>query len=301
MSAVAAVRGFNRFYTRQIGLLSEKLLHSAFSLTEVRVLYELAHRTDATASELAQDLGLDPGYLSRILKKFEKVGFVSRKPSKTDARRSHLQLTAKGRKAFGPLNEGANQEAAAMLDRLSSTDQHRLVESMKTIEALIGSAPDSTYQLRPHRPGDMGAVIELHGRLYSKEYGWGERFEALVAEIASNFIMNFDPQRERCWIAERHGAVVGSVFLVKHTDDVAKLRLLIVDPAARGLGIGNHLVAQCVQFAREAGYRGITLWTQGILVAAQHIYQKSGFRLAREEDHCAFGIPMTGQIWELTF
>lgn len=299
---VDRVRSFNRFYTGQIGLLREGMLDSPFSLTEARVLYELAHRESPTATELARDLGLDAGYLSRILQRFAKRGFVSKKLSKSDGRRSHLLMTKTGRKAFAPLDRGSSQQAAAMLGRLSTTEQGRLVEAMRTIEMLIGpraEAPDP-YLLRPQRPGDMGFIIHLHGTLYAREYGWDERFEALVAEIAAKFIQNFDPKRERCWIAEKDGAIVGSVFLVKQSEEVAKLRLLIVEPAARGLGIGNRLVTECVGFARQAGYQVITLWTQDVLRAAQHIYEKCGFRLVREEPHCAFGIPMVGQIWELT-
>jgi DNA-binding MarR family transcriptional regulator/N-acetylglutamate synthase-like GNAT family acetyltransferase len=298
---VDAVRAFNRFYTGQIGLLREGMLDSPFSLTEGRVLYELAHRKSPMATELARDLDLDAGYLSRILQRFEKRGFVSRKPSKSDRRRSHLMMTRAGRKAFAPLDKGSNREAAAMLGRLPTMEQDRLVRAMRTIEALTGSRSEmeTPYLLRPHRPGDMGWIIGLHGSLYARDYGWGERFEALVAEIAARFIQNFDPKRERCWIAEKDGAVVGSVFLVNQSDEVAKLRLLVVEPSARGLGIGNRLVAECIAFAREAGYRSITLWTQDVLEAARHIYQKAGFRLVREEPHCAFGIPMVGQIWEL--
>ena len=300
---VDAVRGFNRFYTRQIGLLREGMLDSPFSLSEVRVLYELCHRRGATATELSRDLGLDPGYLSRILRRFEKRGFLSRKSSPNDARRSHLSLTGKGHKAFAPLDRGASEAAAAMLGKLSSGDRRRLVEAMRTIEALIGGGgvePKTPYLLRPHQPGDMGSVIHLHGALYAREYGWGERFEALVAEIAAKFIQNLDARRERCWIAEKDGAVVGSVFLVKQSKRVAKLRLLIVDPSARGLGIGQRLVSECIRFAQQARYRTITLWTQPELRAAQHIYEKAGFRLVREEPHCAFGIDMVGQIWEMT-
>jgi len=299
---VDAVRSFNRFYTRQIGLLREGMLDSPFSLTEGRVLYELAHRESPTAAELARDLGLDAGYLSRILRRFEKRGYVSKKLSRIDGRRSHLLMTRAGRKAFAPLDRGASQEAAAMLGRLSAAEQGRLVGAMGTIEELIGAREEAKtpYLLRPHQPGDMGWIIHLHGAIYAREYGWDERFEALVAEIAAKFIQNFDAKRERCWVAEKDGAIVGSVFLVKQSEEVAKLRLLIVDPAARGLGIGNRLVTECVRFARQAGYRTITLWTQDVLRAAQHIYEKSGFRMVREEPHCAFGIPMVGQIWELT-
>ncbi len=299
---VDAVRSFNRFYTRQIGLLREGHLESKFSLTEVRVLYELAHREGLTASGLTRDLDLDAGYLSRILAKFEKQGFVSRRPSDTDRRQSHLVLTAAGQEAFAPLETSASREIGAMLDQLSAGEQTRLVQAMRTIQELLdhSAAKAAPYLLRTHQPGDMGWIVYLHGMLYAREYGWDERFEALVAEIAAKFIQNLDPQRERCWIAEKDGVVVGSVFLVKHSDEVAKLRLLILDPAARGLGIGNRLVAECVRFARQAGYRTITLWTQDVLRAAQHIYEKAGFQHVRDEEHCAFGIPMTGQIWELS-
>lgn len=299
---VDRVRSFNRFYTGQIGVLRERMPDSPFSLTEARVFFELAHRKNPTATELAGELRLDAGYLSRILRRFEKRGFVSRKASTIDGRRSHLLLTRTGRKAFVPLDGGANREVGAMLAGLSMAEQGRLVGAMRTIETLIGAPaePKATYLLRSHQPGDMGWIIYLHGTLYAREYGWDERFEALVAEIAAKFIQNFDPKRERCWIAERDGAVVGSVFLVKQSEEVAKLRLLIVDPAARGLGIGNRLVAECIGFARQAGYRTITLWTQQELRAAQHIYEKSGFRLVREAPHCQFGIPMVGQIWEST-
>jgi DNA-binding MarR family transcriptional regulator/N-acetylglutamate synthase-like GNAT family acetyltransferase len=299
---VDAVRSFNRFYTGQIGVLRERMPDSPFSLTEARVFFELAHRKNPTATELAGELRLDAGYLSRILRKFEKRGFVSRKASTTDGRRSHLLLTRTGRKAFVPLDGGASREAGAMLARLSTAEQRRLVKAMCTIETLIGQRTEApaSYLLRPHRPGDMGFIIHLHGALYAREYGWDERFEALVAEIAAKFIQSFDAKRERCWIAEKDGAIVGSVFLVKQSEGVAKLRLLIVDPAARGLGIGNRLVTECVNFARQAGYKTITLWTQQELRAAQHIYEKIGFRLVREEPHCQFGIPMVGQIWELT-
>jgi DNA-binding MarR family transcriptional regulator/N-acetylglutamate synthase-like GNAT family acetyltransferase len=298
---VNAVRSFNRFYTRQIGLLNSHYLRSPFSLAEVRVLYELAHRDGPAAKELGRELGLDAGYLSRILVGFEKQGLIVRKPSKTDARQSHLSLTKKGRKAFSPLETQSHEEIAAMLARMRAGDQKRLVESMRRIEKLLGACParESPYTLRPHRPGDMGWVIHRHGMLYAQEYGWDERFEALVAEIAAHFIQNFDAKRERCWIAERDGEMVGSVFLVAKSQRVAKLRLLLVEPSARGLGIGNRLVEECIQFAREAGYRSIVLWTQSILLAARHIYKKAGFRLIEHEPHCSFGFDLVSETWEL--
>jgi DNA-binding MarR family transcriptional regulator/GNAT superfamily N-acetyltransferase len=298
---VAAVRSFSRFYTRRIGLLGEGHLHSPFSLTEVRVLYELAHRQGLTASELSRDLGLDAGYLSRILLKFRKRGFLERKRSASDGRQSHLLLTGKGRRAFAPLDRDASQEVAKVLSALSGKEQGRLVDAMRTIEQLLDTRPESKapYLLRPHQPGDMGWVIHRHGVLYAREYGYDERFEALVAEIAAKFIQNFDAKRERCWIAEKDGEIAGSVFLVKQSKAVAKLRLLLVEPAARGLGIGKRLVEECIRFARQAGYRTITLWTQEELHAAQHIYERAGFRMVREQPHREFGIPMVGQIWEM--
>ena len=298
---VNAVRSFNRFYTRQIGLLNNHYLKSPFSLAEVRVLYELAYRDSPVATELGKDLGLDAGYLSRILLGFEKQGLIVRKLSKTDARQSHLSLTKKGRKAFSPLETQSHEEIAGMLARVRVGDQKQLVESMLRIEKLLGAkaARQTPYTLRAHRPGDMGWVIHRHGVLYAQEYGWDERFEALVAEIAAHFIQNFDPKRERCWIAERDGEMVGSVFLVAKSKEVAKLRLLLVEPSARGLGIGDRLVEECIQFARKAGYQSIVLWTQSILLAARHIYKKAGFRLIEQEAHCSFGFDLVSETWEL--
>lgn len=298
---VEAVRRFNRFYTRHIGLLHKRYLNSPFSLAEVRVLYELAHRDAPTAIELARELGLDAGYLSRILLGFEKRGFIARTRSAKDARRRHLSLTRSGRAVFAPLETGARQEVAAMLDALSPASQHRLVQSMTAIETLLGASPQSVapYTLRTHQPGDMGWVIHRHGALYAREYGWDEQFEALVAEIAARFIRRFDARRERCWIAEKDGAIVGSVFLVKHTAKIAKLRLLLVEPEARGLGIGKRLVDECIRFARQAGYKSIRLWTQDVLHAARNIYAAAGFQLVHKERHHSFGHDMTAETWEL--
>jgi len=298
---VDAVRRFNRFYTKQIGVLHEGLLGSPFSLTEVRVLYELAHREKPTATELGKELGLDAGYLSRILRGFKKRGLVTKMPSKADARQSLLSLTARGRKTFAPLNTRSSNEVAAMLRRLPAVEQSRLIEAMHTIEELLGGRPEpkAPYLLRPHQPGDMGWVVHRHGVLYAQEYGWNEQFEALVAEIAAKFIKEFDPKRERCWIAERNDEIVGSVFLVKQSAEVARLRLLLVEPKTRGLGIGSRLVNECIRFARRVGYRTITLWTNDVLHAARHIYEKAGFRLVREEPHHSFGHDLIGETWEL--
>ena len=296
-----AVRRFNRFYTKQIGVLHEGLLQSPFALTEVRVLYELAHHENIAASELAKDLGLDAGYLSRILRRFEHSGFLDRTPSPTDGRQRQLRLTQEGRDAFAPLDQRSHDEVAALLSKLSETEQERLLDAMCTIEAVF--APPSVaappYLLRSPHPGDIGWIIHRHGALYAREYGWDEQFEALVAEIAAKFIQNFDPKRERCWIAERDGEIAGSVFLVRQSDEVAKLRLLLVEPSARGLGIGTRLVDECIRFARQVSYTTITLWTNDVLRAARHIYEKAGFRLVSEGSHHSFGHDLIEQTWEL--
>jgi DNA-binding MarR family transcriptional regulator/GNAT superfamily N-acetyltransferase len=298
---IEAVRHFNRFYTRKIGVLEEGLLKSPFSLTEVRVLYELAHREKPSAAEIGKELGLDAGYLSRILRGFEGRGLIEKEPSAADARQSLLRLTGRGREAFAPLDERAREEVGAMLGGLTAAGRRRLAEAMGTIERLLGgrTGPAAPYLLRPPRPGDLGWVVYRHGASYDEEYGWGERFEALVAEIVARFVRTFDPKRERCWIAERDGENVGSVFLVRESDEVAKLRLLLVEPAARGLGIGGRLVQECLRFARRAGYRTVTLWTNDVLHAARRIYQAAGFRLVREEPHDHFGKGLVGQTWEL--
>jgi DNA-binding MarR family transcriptional regulator/GNAT superfamily N-acetyltransferase len=298
---IEAVRQFNRFYTQQIGVLREGLLDSEFSLTELRILYELAQRENLTASELGKDLGLDAGYLSRILRGFKKRGLVNSKASELDGRQFLLQLTKQGKKSFAPLNAAAQKEIGEMLNKLPAAEQCRLIEAMNTIENLLGSQPEkkTPYLLRPHQPGDMGWVIHRHGVLYAQEYHWDERFEALVAGIAAKFIENFDPQRERCWIAEKDGEIAGSVFLVKESSTVAKLRLLLVEPKARGLGIGGRLVSECERFARQAGYRKIKLWTNSVLKAARHIYQKAGYRLIHEEPLESFGHHSIAETWEL--
>jgi DNA-binding MarR family transcriptional regulator/GNAT superfamily N-acetyltransferase len=297
----AAVRGFNRFYTKQIGLLQNGYLRSAFSLTQVRVLYELAHHSGFTATDLARELDLDSGYLSRILQQFSKLGLLLRTTSARDGRQTHLALSQKGAKVFEQFDSKTQAEIETMLARLSPGEQARLIGAMHTIQALLGQqpAPKTPYLLRTHQPGDMGWVIHRHGALYAQEYGWDERFEALVAEIAAKFIEKFDRKRERCWIAEKDGSIVGSVFLVRESEKIARLRLLLVEPSARGLGIGNRLVDECARFARQAGYKKITLWTQSILHAARHIYKKAGYRLVKQERHCEFGFDLIGETWDL--
>src|SRR5579863_710368 len=299
---IAAVRRFNRSYTRQIGVLREKPYKGAASLTEVRVLYELAHREQPTASELSDDLALDAGYLSRILASFDKRGWLDKKPSAADGRQSLLSLTEQGRKALAPLDARSREEVCQMLGGLSAAEQNRLVDAMHTIENLLAaqSVQKPAYILRPHQPGDMGWVVYRHGALYAQEYRYDERFEALVAEIVAKFIQNFDPRRERCWIAEKDGEIIGSVFLVKHSKTVAKLRLLLVEPTARGLGIGKRLVEECVRFARQTGYKKITLWTQSSLRAARGIYEKAGFRLVGQKRHDSWGHHgLVAETWEL--
>ena len=298
---ISAVRAFNRFYTRKLGVLDQHLLQSPFSLSEARVLYELANREDPAAKEIGIELGLDPGYLSRIVQKFDEDGLITRKPLAADRRQFRLGLTARGRQAFAKLERSSHDEVAAMLAGLPGGERRRLVQAMTAIERLLGASGASPEPaiLRGHRAGDMGWVVQSHGALYASEYGFDSAFEALVAEIVAKFLGSFDASRERCWIAEIDGAQVGSVFLVRHTDDVAKLRLLLVDPAGRGQGLGQRLVTECIAFARACGYRKITLWTQSILVAARKIYQDAGFVLAASEPHRCFGQSLIGETWEL--
>jgi DNA-binding MarR family transcriptional regulator/N-acetylglutamate synthase-like GNAT family acetyltransferase len=299
---IEAVRRFNRFYTRQIGVLQEGLLQSPFSLTEARVLYELARRPGVTASELAADLGLDAGYLSRILRAFGARGLITRKRSKADGRQSHLALSDHGHAVFAPLDQASRREVGTLLSRLPAAQQRGLLCAMDRIEATLGAPrpANEPYILRPHRPGDMGWVVHRHGALYAEEYGWDERFEALVAGIVAKFIERYDPARARCWIAEQDGEIAGSVFLMAQSTEVARLRMLLVEPWARGGGIGARLIQECERFAREVGYRKITLWTNSILHAARHLYEKVGYRLVAEEPHHSFGHDLVGETWELT-
>jgi DNA-binding MarR family transcriptional regulator/N-acetylglutamate synthase-like GNAT family acetyltransferase len=298
---VEAVRRFSRFYTRRIGVLREGLLDSPFTLTEGRVVYELAHHETTTAAELARELDLDPGYLSRLLKGLEQRGHVLRRPAEADGRQAMLALSEQGEAAFAEINARSRVQVAGLLDPLGAEDQARLVEALATVTQLLGEAPPRRvpYILRPHQPGDIGWVIARHGALYAEEYAFDETFEALVAEICANFLKTFDPRRERCWIAERDGQNVGCVFLVRQSDAIAKLRCLLVEPRARGLGIGARLVEECIRFARQKGYQKITLWTNSILLAAICLYERAGFRLIAEEPHQSFGRDLIGQTWEL--
>ena len=297
---ISAVRSFNRFYTRKLGVLDQQLLKTPFSLSEARVLYELANGENLAAKEIGIELGLDPGYLSRIIQNFDDNGLITRQPLPSDRRQYQLSLTAKGRQAFAKLDRSSHDDVAAMLATLPRGDSERLIGAMAVIERLLGAphASPPPAILRGPRPGDMGWVVQSHGSLYASEYGFDSSFEGLVAEIAAKFLSPFDASRERCWIADIDCAQVGSIFLVRHTDDVAKLRLLLVDPAGRGQGLGQRLVAECVAFGRQCGYRKITLWTQNILVAARWIYQDAGFVLVATEPHRSFGQSLIGETWE---
>lgn len=299
---VAAVRRFTRFYTRRIGLLEEGLLQSPFSLTQARVLYELAQQREATATALAAGLDIDHGYLSRILRSFEERDLIARRRSREDGRQMVVSLTTKGHKAFAGLDHRSQRETGGLLEHLGEAEQARVVAAMDTIVRLIDRGSDSprAYTLRSHRPGDMGWVVARHGTVYADEYGWSSHIEAITAGIVGDFLKNFDPAREHCWIAEIDGEIVGSVFLVRDSEGVARLRLLLVDAQARGLGLGRDLVEQCIAFARKAGYRKITLWTHGVLTAARAIYQKTGFRLVEQWVHDDFGKPEPSETWELT-
>jgi DNA-binding MarR family transcriptional regulator/GNAT superfamily N-acetyltransferase len=301
MNRIDAIRRFNRFYTRRIGALQQGYMGSPFPLPQARVLYELGQRGECTASELGADLDLDLGYLSRLLQGLRRQGLVQGEAAREDARRVRLCLTAKGRKFYQQLDARSRDLVAGMLGKLAAPEQSRLVGALQTVEGVLqgdfkGEKPIS---LRAHRHGDMGWVVQAHGRLYFEERGWGERFEALVAEIAAAFLNNFDKSRERCWIAEMDGAPVGCVFAVKESKSVAKLRLLLVEPRARGRGLGQRLVEECIAFCRASGFRRLVLWTQSNLTAARAVYAKTGFRKVKEEKHASFGVKLTGEYWEL--
>lgn len=300
-SHVEALRAFNRFYTRRIGVLEEGLLSSPFPLTQARVLFELAQRGQAGANEIGEHLGLDAGYLSRIVRGFAGNGLVARKPSPHDRRRTLLSLTAAGRRAFAELDRRSRTQAAAMLGKLSATDRERLLGHMLAMRGVLETPAERGGRLaiRAHRPGDIGWAIERHGRLYADEYGWNQEFEALVATLFAGFATRHDPAHERMWVAELDGARVGCVFVVRNADDpdLAQLRCLLVDPAGRGRGVGRRLVERCIGFARGAGYRGMTLWTNDVLVSARRIYEAAGFALAKEYRHRSFGHDLVGQIW----
>ncbi len=299
---IARVRRFNRFYTRQVGALDEGHLHSPFSLPEVRVLYEIANTESPTATALGRELRMDAGYLSRLLRGLERQGLIQRATSTDDRRQNILRLTPEGRATFDDLDARARGQVATLLDPLSDAEQQRLLEAMRTIETLIAAHDQPTpYLLRAPRVGDMGWIVHRQAALYAKEYGWNQEYEALIARIVAEFLERFDPERERCWIAEQDGEIVGSVFVVNHPerDGVAKLRLLYVEPTARGLGLGRRLVSECTRFAREVGYHTLSLWTNSVLSSARRIYEAEGYRLISEEAHHSFGKDLVGQTWEL--
>jgi len=300
---VQTLRRFNRFYTAQIGVVNEHLVDSQFSMSEMRVLYELAHRDQPTAGALAKELGLDPGYLSRMLRTFEKRGLLSRSESKLDGRQNLLSLTDQGREIFGPLEARWQEQMVHLLENTPHSDRKRLVEAMHAIEAILGQKSEATatsYLLRTHRPGDMGWVVQRHGEIYWQEYRYDERFEAFCAEIVAHFVLNLDPKCDACWIAEKDGRNVGSIFVVRKSKTLAKLRLLLVEPSARGLGIGRRLVEECVRFSRDAGYKKMVLWTQSELHAARHLYQQAGFKVVDRQRHDSFGRKgLVAETWEL--
>ena len=298
---IGAVRQFNRFFTRQIGVLREGLLHSPYPLTDARILFELGQTDQLTASRLGRELGLDAGYLSRILARLEQQGLLEKVRSENDGRQLLLSLSAAGKEAFALLDQRSREEVSEMLNDLSDEDQQFLLRAMQTIESVLtkGFKFSEPFVLRPHEPGDMGWVAHRHGVLYAQEYGWDEHFEALVAQIVADFINNYNPGRERCWIAEMDGEIIGSVFVVQSSETVAKLRLLLVEPKARGLGLGTRLVEECIRFARRRGYQKLILWTNSILLEARHIYKKTGFKLVAEEAHHSFGHDLIGETWEL--
>ena len=298
---VAAIREFNRFYTRQIGVLNRDFLETPFSLAEVRVLYELYYRERTTATAVGQTLGLDPGYLSRILRGFERKGMLEKEPSTTDGRQTFLHLSKSGRRSFEDIEARQRTVVAAMLGQLPDSDRRQLIGAMHKIERLLGlsTEPAVPYLLRSHQPGDIGCVTHRQAVLYNEEYGWDETFEAFVAEILSRFILKFNPKRERSWIAERDGEIVGSVFCAEKNRSVAALRLLYVEPSVRGLGVGTRLVDECVRFARRSGYKKLSLWTNSVLHSARGIYERAGFRLVESRGHHSFGQDLVGQTWEL--
>ncbi len=300
---IAAVRRFNRFYTRQIGVLRKTYLNSPYSLGEMRVLYEISRGDGPTASDIARALDLDAGYLSRVLRNFEKRGLIARKTSAKDARQSHLTLTARGKKIFEPIERRSKGDVAKMLDRLKCDGQKQLVDAMETIETLLDkNSRDEkrrSYILREPKHGDFGWMVSAHAKLYAEEYNWTEPFEGLCAQIVADFANNLDPERERCWIAEMEAENVGCVMLVKESDEVARIRLLLVDPKARGLGLGIRLVDECVKFARDAGYKKMTLWTHSVLTAARLIYERAGFALTASEPRHSFGADVVAEFWDL--
>ena len=299
-SQIAAIRGFSRFYTRKLGIIEPKLLASPWTLQEARIIYEIAQHDSCTATDLVQTLGLDAGFLSRTLQALQRRQIVARKPSKADRRANELALTAKGRAAFAELERRSRDEVGALLAGLDDRERSAIVHAMSVIEQVLAppAQKPAGFLLRSHHPGDIGWIVSRHGAIYAQEYGWDISFEALAAEITAQFLKSYNPAREQCWIAEIGGEPVGSIFLVRASDDVAKIRLLLVEKKARGLGVGRALVEQCLRFAKDAGYSSITLWTQSILVAARGIYRGAGFQCIKQEKHHSFGVDLVGETWE---
>ena len=298
-----AIRAFNRFWTNHMGVLDAGLLDTAYSLTEARVLFELGQTAEGDPKDLLglrQELGIDPGYLSRIMQRFEKGGLVETTSSPTDGRRRELRLTARGRLALEDLDARSTHQVQAMRSRLTEEEQRRLVSAMATIQTLLGpSSAPRPFVIRSLLPGELGWVVHRHGVIYAQEFGWDESFEALVARVVGEYVDERDPKKENAWIVEVDGEPAGCVFCVRETDDVARLRLLLVDPCARGMGIGERLVTECIRFARRAGYKQVTLWTNDVLLSARRIYEAAGFRLVKEEPHYSFGLELVGQDWLL--
>ena len=300
---IATVRRFDRFYTRQIGVLRKTFLGSPYSLGEARVLHEIA-RGAPTASAIGRALDLDAGYLSRVLRNFERRGLIERQASASDARQSRLKLSPRGKRAYAPLDRRSQRDTGAMLGKLGGAEQVRLIAAMNTIETLLGgglepAASGAGYILRAPRPGDFGWIVKRNAEVYAAEYGWIAPFEGVCAQIVADFVNKHDGKRERCWIAEMDGENVGSIMLANDGKGVARIRLLLLDPKARGLGIGARLVDECIRFARRSGYKKITLWTHSVLTAARHIYQNAGFKLTRSERHESWGKPVVSEFWDL--
>jgi DNA-binding MarR family transcriptional regulator/N-acetylglutamate synthase-like GNAT family acetyltransferase len=301
MAHADALREFNRFYTRRIDVLRHDYLGSPFALPEARLVFEIGRTPGISAGTLGRDLAIDLGYLSRVLQGLKRRGYVQAKRTPEDARRSALTLTEKGRKAYALLNSRSRDKAVSMLEPLSASQKARLVSAMGTVTNVLGDAAAAgEITLRDHRPGDMGWVVERHAVLYHEQDGWGAPFEALIAEIVKDFLDRFDAEREHCWIAERDGERLGCIFLVKENSKVCKLRLLLVEPSARGTGLGRRLVEECVAFARAKGYKKMVLWTHSHLAAARAVYRKTGFKkLEKTETHDTFGPPAVSEFWEL--
>lgn len=299
---IDAVRRFNRFYTRELGLLTDKVLGTGYSLLEARLMFEISHAPGITAKALCSDLRLDPGQASRMLKKLEKDGLIERRRSEVDGRERLLSLSQAGATVFARLNEGSRTQIGALLGDLPETGQERLVDAMTSIESLLSGAPEPANNpvvIRHHRPGDIGWIVQRHGEIYNAEYGWDERFEALVAGIMARFVESYDPAKERCWIAESQGKRLGAIMAARIDDETAQLRVLIVEPDARGLGLGRTLVETCIGFAQQARYKKMRLWTDNILDAARHIYKQAGFKLIDSKPHADWGEDLIGEIWEL--